>query len=38
MSVIATKEAEGSLFLGEEGQFGRYDENDVVVVSMRYSY
>jgi len=30
--------AEGNLFFGDEGQFGAYDENDLVVVSTRYSY
>jgi hypothetical protein len=30
--------AEGNLFLGDEGQFGAYDDNDLVVVSTRYSY
>jgi hypothetical protein len=30
--------AEASLFLGEEGRFGAYAENDLVVLSTRYSY
>ncbi|MFW5745590.1 MAG: hypothetical protein ACOC2D_20125 [Spirochaetota bacterium] len=30
--------AEANLFFGDEGQFGAYDENDLVVVSTRYSY
>ena len=30
--------AEGNLFFGDEGQFGAYDENDLVVISTRYSY
>ncbi len=30
--------AEGNLFFGDEGQFGAYDDNDLVVISTRYSY
>lgn len=30
--------AEGSFFFGEEGSFGAYDENDLVVVTAKYSF
>jgi hypothetical protein len=30
--------AEGAFFFGEEGRFGAYDGNDLVLISTRYSY
>jgi hypothetical protein len=29
---------EGNIFFGEEGRFGSYDDNDMIVVSARYSF
>ena len=29
---------EGNLFLGDAGQFGQYDDNDLIVVEAKYSY